>query len=351
VHEVTEVTAGYRWVLTYNLATTTCDSQQLTATALTCKETALLRSALQLWQRKLDDDDDDDQDNPPPEQLLYLLDHKYTDASLKLNALKGVDMLKARILQRICPEENFYFCLASLERMVNGSVEDVWGGRYSDGYDSEANGGGDDFHHMFDKHETTLKLTKVVNLAGRAIGEEIDIEEDDIIQDEPFEDREPDDEDFEGYTGNEGAFATHWYRDTVIVLMPRENFVDFIMSPFTGTESSSYPGARKADLCRVFNGFIREYLRDDKDPNIKNDLRQCCKCVIEAHERALKSSWGVERVSDTALRLVVKAIALLREPNLLERVAVSLKNGFPLDVFPDVGDVVRRVGFSTVTKS
>lgn len=35
-----------------------------------------------------------------------------------------------------------------------------------------------------------------------------------IIQDDAFK-GDPDDEDYEGFTGNEGAHATHFYRPTV----------------------------------------------------------------------------------------------------------------------------------------
>lgn len=56
----------------------------------------------------------------------------------------------------------------------------------------------------------------MVDLDGHVLGQEITIQEDDIVQEDPFE-RGPDDEDYEGYTGNVGASAPHWYRDTVSV--------------------------------------------------------------------------------------------------------------------------------------
>lgn len=54
----------------------------------------------------------------------------------------------------------------------------------------------------------------MVDLDGHVLGQGITIQEDDDGQEDPFE-RDPDDEDYEGYTGNAGASATHWYRDTV----------------------------------------------------------------------------------------------------------------------------------------
>lgn len=52
----------------------------------------------------------------------------------------------------------------------------------------------------------------------------MDVDENRIVQPDLYEsDREPDDEDFEGYTGNEGASATHWYRDAVSKHLQQNN--------------------------------------------------------------------------------------------------------------------------------
>jgi hypothetical protein len=50
---------------------------------------------------------------------------------------------------------------------------------------------------------------------GKLVAENVDIDEEDFLEENPFEDRTPDDEDYSGYTGNEGVSATQWYRDTV----------------------------------------------------------------------------------------------------------------------------------------
>lgn len=54
----------------------------------------------------------------------------------------------------------------------------------------------------------------MIDLDDSLIARDISIEEEDIVQEEPFS-RDPDKEDFEGYTGNVGALATHFYHDTV----------------------------------------------------------------------------------------------------------------------------------------
>ena len=69
-------------------------------------------------------------------------------------------------------------------------------------------------HMRLRKCSKSIELKRMIDLDGSLIARDISIEEDDIVQEEPFA-RDPDEEDFEDYTGNAGASATHFYHDTV----------------------------------------------------------------------------------------------------------------------------------------
>lgn len=193
-HEIQEVKAGYRWVLTYNLVHCAPEGERPSA-ARNCLEVLSLRDNLKNWRKDLQTGES------AHRQLIYLLRHKYTDASLKLSALKGRDHVKAHILKDACDESDFLLYLASLERVVSGGAEEE---NYSV-----------TFHKMEDVCEDTVELKRVVDLNGNVIAEHIDINMDDVVQKKEFIEQEPDDEEYEGWTGNEGASATHWYRETV----------------------------------------------------------------------------------------------------------------------------------------
>lgn len=98
--------------------------------------------------------------------------------------------------------------------MVSGSCDDYdceYDWQY--GYDEDEDE--DEHHSIGDEIDSSLSLEHVVDLDGSLRLADVDITEDDIIQLEPFEGREPDNEDFQGFTGNEGATTTHWYRNSV----------------------------------------------------------------------------------------------------------------------------------------
>lgn len=103
--------------------------------------------------------------------------------------------------------------LANIEKQVMGGVQDdddYYGGYYGRGRRLNDN----DFHTLEDVYEDSLELLHVVDTQGAVAGKNLSFSETMIIQDDAFK-GDPDDEDFEGFTGNEGAHATHFYRPTV----------------------------------------------------------------------------------------------------------------------------------------
>jgi hypothetical protein len=71
------------------------------------------------------------------------------------------------------------------------------------------------FHTITDELETLTTLTKVVTLDGTMVAKIMPFDEDNFTSPDVFEDTTPDEEDYTGYTGNEGCPTTHFYRRTV----------------------------------------------------------------------------------------------------------------------------------------
>lgn len=210
-HEVAKIKSGYRWVLTYNLVNKSPSPDK--ANLIPGIERHLLRSALREWWDACLVD-------PTEERAYcYILEHQYTDANLGFDSLKGQDAAKVRALRESCQDGNFCCLLANLHREVWGAcvAEDPWPGRVHHNTDMSGALSRGDFHVIDQDEEITTKLNHVLDQDGTWVGEEIPISEDaEIIQFKPFR-RDPDDEDFMGYTGNEGAQATHTYRDSVSI--------------------------------------------------------------------------------------------------------------------------------------
>ena len=212
-HEVKPIISGHRLVLVYNLIQYST-GPTLSATVL-AREKKELSSILSSWTRGAT------KENPKaPIFLTYQLDHRYTDASLQFQSLKGVDKVKAEYLREICPQVGVGFHLVSMERTEYGPCEDDYHEHgYGHGYDEseedeEENDISGAAHTLEGILQESIQLKRMIDLDGSVIARDISIEEEDIVQEEPFS-RKPDKEDFEDYTGNAGASATHFYHDIV----------------------------------------------------------------------------------------------------------------------------------------
>jgi len=80
------------------------------------------------------------------------------------------------------------------------------------GYGGNTSG---DIHDIVEEFDSSICLKKVVDLEGSTIAEGLDFDEDYFMKEDPFDGLEPDDEDYSGFTGNEGVSTTHFYHHTV----------------------------------------------------------------------------------------------------------------------------------------
>jgi hypothetical protein len=132
---------------------------------------------------------------PTPIKIIYLLEHKYSQANLRGDALKGADAHKVGLLQDLARTTGFRMGLANVECHVNGDGND-----YGGGYGSDCN------VSIGDVEYRNISIQNLVDLEGRLIKEEIDCEDDcehipedlsDIVESGQSDERE-----YEGYQGN-----------------------------------------------------------------------------------------------------------------------------------------------------
>lgn len=209
-HEVEEVTSGYRLVMTYNLVRKSSQTP-ISATTLGQQLHEPTVKAVKDWSLACDNEGCYD-------PAIYMLEHKYTEASISFDTLKGADDARAQVLQNVAHQTGMVIFLANMERMQSGPP--VYDERYDwaeDEYDSDGNSPepAEGYREIDEVHESELKLKRIIHVSGAVVADEIDVEEGYIIQREPFEDRAPDDHNYTGNTGNAGAEETHWYRDMV----------------------------------------------------------------------------------------------------------------------------------------
>jgi hypothetical protein len=174
---------------------------------------------------------EDVQSGSDVKQAIYSLEQKYTQSDLNIDSLKGADRLRAKELLSICDDYGYTLFLANLEREVMGQAdENDHSHDFSENEDDEeeeedrdkeddnsSQYSGDSYQRIWDICDDSITLTRVVDADGHEVFKDIPIEEEDIVQIRPFK-RKPNKSEYEGYTGNKGASATHWYKDTVCLM-------------------------------------------------------------------------------------------------------------------------------------
>ena len=159
IHEVKPVASGHRLVLIYNLIDTSPRTAVYSVDDL-LKSDAELQRVLSNWNSKGIQGPDGDLDH-----LCYSLRHQYTSASLRMSSMKGLDKKKVRQVAKIAKATDFTVYLGTLEQSGNNDPDD------------------DD--------EDECQVETVVDLEGNKVARFVNISEDILIPDSPFENRHP----------------------------------------------------------------------------------------------------------------------------------------------------------------
>ncbi|KAG8533044.1 uncharacterized protein KY384_001827 [Bacidia gigantensis] len=213
-HAVQHVTSGHRFVLTYNLVHHERPVEECRDPAVMDDPSIKIDQAIENWKSKLenpaedaeDESDSDDSSSPEyeekdneglraREQLVWFLDHQYSEANFHIGHLKGRDRVIAQYLQNAVQRIGFSFFLAHYEHQMKES------------YSSYSN------------EDDTWTLTKVFTPEGVMIAENLFSHRKDIIEDISYEDEDPDDEECD-YTGNEDCPISQTYRRSCVFLTP-----------------------------------------------------------------------------------------------------------------------------------
>ncbi|KAE8394112.1 hypothetical protein BDV23DRAFT_179916 [Aspergillus alliaceus] len=333
-HEVKPVTSGYRIVLIYNLI------HRPSAALLDFhgSKTEKLVRLLESWARAADEDpmqyldgwDEGIRDACPP-ALVYKLEHQYTMAELSFSRLKGVDQSRFAELQDACRRTGFNIFLANIEKIDIGGVDDdgYYDGYYGGYYDRD-DYAGNGTYPIRDLIDSSLELSHVVNSEGITVGRHIPFREDMLVQEGVF-DRDPDNEDFQGFTGNEGATTTHFYHETGALIIPeRFRFLFACQQLKRG----------QGDAKQFLEECHRVVSERPDDMLAKQKLLQVCRVILAS-----------SRHSDIEHDKVMQIALELADLQLFRRIMESLGGKFSPSQIAKIAKIISQHGLASIRTS
>ena len=331
-HSVSKIESGHRLVLTYNLMRQASDSSQTASVLDDHKQN--LDKVLALWgEQALESRSSSDNSY---EKLVYILEHEYSAANICLDNLKGKDQLRARNLLEACQDQGFCLYFAHIEYSLSGGVDEYEDDPY--GRNSA------DYHEIIDETDAEWRLQTIFQYTGKQIAAEITMEEEDLLEDPDFTGIEPDDEECDGWTGNEGCTATHFYRRTCAVIVPKSRRFDFLLR------------AESTDVQEYTETLLREMQDDALSLAPREELERFCEraIVVKKASQSPRNKYEYDsydfgllgregktprssRVPDEELASIGKATLRLGRPDLLEKLVRVTSTTVPLSLFQELG--------------
>jgi hypothetical protein len=252
-HEVRPVRDGYRLCLVYNLTLGRLRRKGGVSAPRTAEVATSISKLLGNW--------------PPSQEITKLavtLEHQYTQDSLSIDTLKGVDRARDDVLFDAAEQAGCSAHLARITHWQSGGAEgDDYG--YSRGRDRYRSWSYDDDdddysehgsgHEMGEVYEESMSINHWSDRTGKKIAYgEMDLDSAEIVSDVPREDWDLGREEFEGYTGNARMTLERWYHRAAIVIRPKQH--NFAVLCGAGTDTAiaglksmvgKWKRARKAD--------------------------------------------------------------------------------------------------------
>lgn len=337
-HEVRPVRSGHRIVLTYNLLLRDDPPTALPVPAHSAEGAgqlaAFLRShfaapAEETSGRRIGAPAE------PPHRLVYLLDHQYTEHSLRGALLKGVDGPRVEALRDAAQAAECEIALALAEVHQTWSAykaDDHWDGRRGHGrwnsWDDDDEGWEDDtsgeadyeLEELIDSEVTLAHWTDLSGGPMRPISSSVDDAE--LCATTPAEDLEPDHSDYEPYMGNYGNTLDRWYRRAAVVLWPRER-------AFVVRAEASPSWA----LGEVANRLKAKHLEEARD--LVGQLTSFWTRVVARHDprplgtKALRVAAGIDDPELAAMLLSPFHLELLGKSHAAHLAAMADRYGEP----------------------
>ena len=166
-HSVSKVESGHRLVLTYNLIRQASNSSQTASVLDDHKQN--LNKVLALWSKR--DREMESHSDYVYKDMVYILEHEYSEANICLDRFKGKDQLRTRYLLEACRDQGFCLFFAHFEYSQSGSIDE---NEDDPGWANHLNSA--NHHEFIDEIESKWELLTVFQPDGKQIAKYIVLE-------------------------------------------------------------------------------------------------------------------------------------------------------------------------------
>ncbi len=213
-HEIKKVSSGNRVSIVYNLCITADDSVTARQSPDYTQSVDALADELAKWCNN----------DQATDKLIWILEHQYSESGLSFNTMKNGDLAVASALSEAVaqvPECEIY--AANLE------IQEQYYAYDNDGYHYDSYGSSGSDFEIDEFIEGDIDLNNWVSVSGSKPNfGSFSISDGEVMPQGALDDLEPNEENFEGYTGNAGATVDLLYNLSALVLFKREQMISML---------------------------------------------------------------------------------------------------------------------------
>lgn len=204
VHEIKPLTSGYRLALSYNLMHVSTSLRPALSDHSDFKEN--VRSALYSWRQSR-------HKTLAPQKILYLLEHQYTQSSLRGSALKGVDDVRVSMIRQMADDLRFHLGLATVNLVCHGHADDYPSYLHRLRHWGESGSGPDTDNVDFQEIETEeFSIIDFVDFEGVSISKSLEADiEDEVIPGNIVEEVQMGKYSSQEYYGHKANVSNVWF--------------------------------------------------------------------------------------------------------------------------------------------
>jgi hypothetical protein len=307
-HEVRPVTSGHRICLVYNLVQTARSGLPVPPDNRHAAEGAA--KLLEPWTAP----------GGEPRKLVYLLEHRYTQAALSFAGLKGADAARAAVLKEAAARVGCALHLGIVHIEESGWAEYSGGGYHSRGRsyrgrneddeteDNLDDAGDDEDFEIGEVCDGRYFIAEWRDASDRPVAfGEIPLEDDEVLPVGALNDAKPDEQHFAEATGNEGASFERTYLRAGLVLWPQERFDEVCAS-----------GGLDATIAR-FGQLVAEAV-DARDPAPAGS-EKARRARVSRFAKLFPEEWPQFEDHGARLDVLLGHMALLGNAALIETLA------------------------------
>ena len=278
-HEIKEVKSGHRISLVFNLCVAANDKKIPREAPDYTKKVDEIAAELTKWCRSEHSSD----------KLVWILEHQYSESGLAFSTLKNGDRAVAFALREAVkqvPECELYAAIVAIDELYD--VFETGGGYY---YQSDYSSSDYEINELI---EAGIEIDDWVAVDdSRPKFGAMEIEHGELMPDGVLDHFDPDDEEFEGYTGNAGATLNLIYNLAALALFKRQRMMDLL--------SSRGPAQAVA--------WINEEIRQN-DGKSSEHIRQMATSLVDRWPTAPSYLRG------SSSQEMLKALRVIKDPDL-----------------------------------